>query len=73
MPETDDNVLPLERIRRYRIQMSRQRIARRLYTIGQFSVEASTVLAILGRGLRLMARELGYEEPRRIRLSDWGD
>lgn len=70
MPETIDNVIPLDRIRRYRVAMNRRRVASQMYAVGKFAVEASTVLAVVGRGLRLMARELGHEEPRRIRWPD---
>lgn len=62
-----DNVFPLDRIRRYRVEMNRRHIAQKMHTVAKFTIEASTVLAVLGRGLKLMSRELGYDEPRRIR------
>ncbi len=69
-PHLDDNVIPLERIRRYRVAMNRRRFASQMNSVAKFTIEASTVLAVLGRGLRLMARELGHEEPRKIRWPD---
>lgn len=64
----DDNVLPLDRIRRYRVEVNRRDVARRLHRLSRFLLEAATVCTIAGRAIQFMARELGYEEPRRIRF-----
>lgn len=62
-----DNVLPLDRIRRYRVEVNRRRVAAQMYRVSKFLLEASTICAIAGRGIQFMSRELGYEPPRRIR------
>lgn len=64
----DDNVLPLDRIRRYRTEVSRREVAAHIYRFSIFLLEVSTVTAVLGRGLKFMSRELGYDPPRRIRF-----
>lgn len=64
----DDNVLPLDRIKRYRVEVNRREVAERLYKFSQFLLEAATVLTISGRAIQFMSRELGYEESRRIRF-----
>lgn len=63
-----DETLPLDRIRSYRVQMDRQRTASSIYKTSVFLIEVSSIAAILGRGLKYIARELGYDEPRRIRF-----
>jgi hypothetical protein len=64
----NDNVYPLDRIRGYRVEVSKREVASHLYRVAKFCLEASTVLAIAGRGLQFMSRELGYDNPRRIRF-----
>jgi hypothetical protein len=66
MPE--ENVIPLERIRRYRVEVNRRKVATQMYRVSKFLLEASTVCAVLGRGIQFMSRELGYDHPRRIRI-----
>jgi hypothetical protein len=64
-----DNVVPLERIRRYRVEVNRRKVASQMYRVSKFLLEASTVCAVLGRGIQFMSRELGYDHnPRRIRI-----
>jgi hypothetical protein len=63
-----DNVTPLDTIRRYRVEMNRQKIANQIYRTSRFLLELSTVCTIAGRGLQFMARELGYEPERRRRV-----
>lgn len=65
---TNDDVVPLERIRRYRTEVNRREIASHLYNVSKFLIEVSTIAAVLGRGLKYISRELGYDEPRRIRF-----
>jgi hypothetical protein len=74
----DDNVIPIDRIRRYRVQVDRREVALHLAKAARFCLEASTVLTILGRALQFSARELGYSNresrPSRIRIPfDYGD
>jgi hypothetical protein len=64
----DDNVIPLERIRRYRVEVNRRQVASHMHKVAKWCLEASTVLAIAGRGIQFMSRELGYEPSRRIRF-----
>jgi hypothetical protein len=66
--ENDQNVYPLDRIRRYRVEVNRREVAGQLYRLSVILIEVSTVTAILGRGLKFMSRELGYDPPRRIRF-----
>jgi len=68
--EEPDNVIPLERIRRYRVEVSRRRIAGHMYKTAKVLLEVSTICAVLGRGIQFMSRELGHEPPRRIRFPD---
>lgn len=65
---SDENVIPLDRIRRYRVEINRRKVAGHLYKVSKVLLEVSTISAILGRGLKFMSRELGYDEPRRIRF-----
>ena len=68
MPE-ESNVYPLDRIRRYRVQVNRRKVAEKLYTTSKVLLEVSTIAAVLGRGIQFMSRELGgYEPPRRIKF-----
>ena len=65
----EDNVYPLDRIRRYRIQVSRRQVASKMYKVSKVLLEVSTIAAVLGRGIQFMSRELGgYDPPRRIRF-----
>lgn len=66
-PEPDDNVFPLDRIKRYRVAMNRRKVAEHMWKTSKILLEASTICAIAGRGIQFMSRELGYEPPRRIR------
>lgn len=61
-------MIPLERIQRYRVEVNRRKVARQMYRVSKVLLEASTICAIVGRGLKFMSRELGYDEPRRIRF-----
>ena len=65
---SDENVIPLERIRRYRVAVDREEVATHIHRVSRFLLEVSTICAIAGRGLQFMARELGYEPRRRIRV-----
>ena len=68
MPE-ESNVYPLDRIRRYRVQVSRRQVAEKLYKTSRVLLEVSTIAAVLGRGIQFMSRELGdYDPPRKIRF-----
>ena len=67
MPHHDETI-PLDRIRSYRVQMDRQKTAGSIYKVSVFLIEVSTIAAIVGRGLKYISRELGYDEPRRIRF-----
>lgn len=65
---SEDNVYPLDRIRRYRVEVSRREIAHTVYKTATFLLEVSTITAVLGRGLKYISRELGYDSGRRIRF-----
>lgn len=68
-----DNVIPLDRIRRYRQEINRRKVGQHMHQTARFLLELSTVAAVLGRGLQFMSRELGYEphRRRRVRVPDW--
>lgn len=68
MEPDEDNVYPLDRIRRYRVAMNRRKVAGQMYRFSKILLEASTICAIAGRGIQFMSRELGYEPPRKIRF-----
>ena len=65
---SEDNVYPLDRIRRYRVEVSRRDIGHTLYKTSTFLLEVSTIAAVLGRGLKYISRELGYDTGRKIRF-----
>lgn len=59
----------IEYIRAYRSQLSKRDIADRTYKVAMFLLEVSTVTAVLGRGLKYVAREIDDgPQGRRIRF-----
>lgn len=65
---SEDNVYPLDNIRRYRVEVSRREVASHVYKTAQLLLEISTITAVLGRGLKYISRELGYDSGRKIRF-----
>lgn len=65
-----DNVYPLDQIRRYRVEVNRREVAYHVHKVAIVLIEVSSIAAVLGRGLKFVSRELGYDEPRRIRFPD---
>ncbi len=63
-----DNVYPLDNIRRYRVEIGRREIGHSVYKTAVFLLEVSTITAVLGRGLKYISRELGYDTGRKIRF-----
>jgi len=52
------------------VEVNRREVARHVYKVSIFLIEVSSMAAVLGRGLKFISRELGYDEPRRIRFPD---
>lgn len=52
----------------YRRKVTREQTSETLYKTAMVVLEVSAITAIIGRGLKYVAREMGYNEPRRIRF-----
>lgn len=64
----DNDTAPLDRIRSYRVEMDRRKTGEMVYRTGLFLLEVSAITSIVGRGMKYVARELGHQEPRRLRF-----